>query len=70
MMMKKTAEQLLTNDWIYLPVVGQWQRVVQAPKQETAHRHGSGLLTLVTQADGGYPVVSSVSADHEYEVRQ
>ncbi len=68
--MKKTAENLVTNDWIYLPVMGQWQRVVQRPKQETQHRHGSGLLTLVTQPEDGYPVVSAVSPDHEYEVRQ
>jgi hypothetical protein len=65
----KTAAQLVTNDWIYWPLTGSWVRVVQAPKQETEHRHGSGLLTLVTQSEEGYPVVASVSPDHEYEVR-
>jgi len=67
--MRKTAEQLRTNDWIWWPLNGNWMRVVQRPQPEAIHRHGSGLLALVLQDKGGYPVTASVSPDHEYEVR-
>lgn len=68
-MSTKRAEDLVAGDWIHWPLTGTFVRVVQRPKPETEHRHGDGLLQLVTQSDSGMAVIASVASSHEYEVR-